>query len=61
MEKQECTKIVQEDGTIITFIPSNVDEDMFHVIIEFDTIGDYDNNYLSKADIIDIYDVSWSE
>ena len=55
METKDYYRKVQEDGTQITLIRSSIKPEMWHVILEFLELSDYDNNYLDTAAVSEIY------
>ena len=58
MKKETIIKqTLTDDGILMTFISSMVDANMWHVVLEFIKLNDYDTNYLSTNDIKDIYDI----
>lgn len=55
--KVEAQVFIDADAVRTSFLPSIVDENMWHVIIEFTDLNDYDNNYLSTEEIKEIYNI----
>jgi hypothetical protein len=47
-----------DDGVKLSFLPSSIEDAMWHIIIEFVALKDYDYNYLSTAEVLEIYSIN---